>query len=64
MSLAIGDRDPRTGEVVLKGGVSEGAPLLRYPTATWHDGQAVEMASQLDSPVLSGPGPLTTASGR
>ena len=64
VSLAIGDRDPRTGEFVLKGGVSEGDTLLRYPTATLHDGQAVEMASQLESPVLSGPGPLTTASGR
>jgi RND family efflux transporter MFP subunit len=45
VSLNIGDRDPRSGEFVLKSGLTEGDMLLRYPTAALHDGQAVEMST-------------------
>jgi membrane fusion protein (multidrug efflux system) len=48
VSLSVGERDARSGEYVLKGGVSEGDKLLRYPTATLHDGQRVEMAPESD----------------
>jgi membrane fusion protein (multidrug efflux system) len=49
VSLNIGDRDPRSGEVALKGGLAEGDMLLRYPTATLHDGQSVEISAAPDS---------------
>jgi RND family efflux transporter MFP subunit len=42
--LSVGDRDPRSGEFVLSGGVAEGDTVLKYPTATLQNGQAVEMA--------------------
>jgi RND family efflux transporter MFP subunit len=44
VSLTIGDRDPRTGEFVLKSGLVEGDTLLRYPNATLRNDQPVEMA--------------------
>jgi RND family efflux transporter MFP subunit len=34
VALNLGDKDPRTGEFVLKGGVAEGDTLLRYPSST------------------------------
>jgi len=49
VSLNVGDRDPRSGEVALKGGLAEGDTLLRYPSATLHDGQAVEVSTAPDS---------------
>lgn len=49
VSLDVGDRDPRSGEVALKSGLAEGDTLLRYPTATLHDGQPVEISSGPDS---------------
>jgi len=42
--LSVGDRDPRSGEFVLNGGVAEGDIVLKYPTTTLQNGQAVEMA--------------------
>jgi len=39
--LKLGDRDPRRGEYVVVSGVAAGDQLLRYPTTTLHDGQAV-----------------------
>ncbi len=45
VSLAVSDRDPRSGEFVLKGGVAEGDQVLKYPTTTLQNGQAVEMAA-------------------
>jgi RND family efflux transporter MFP subunit len=44
VSLSVGDRDPRSGEFVLNGGVAEGDTVLKYPTTTLQNGQAVEMA--------------------
>jgi RND family efflux transporter MFP subunit len=43
-TLKVGDRDPRTGDFVLTDGLAEGDTLLRYPTATLQNGQAVEMS--------------------
>jgi RND family efflux transporter MFP subunit len=48
VGLEIGDRDPRSGEFVLRGGVAQGDLLLRYPTTALQDGQKVEMTK--DSP--------------
>jgi multidrug efflux pump subunit AcrA (membrane-fusion protein) len=44
VSLTIGDRDPRSGEFVLKSGLAEGDTLLRYPNSTLRNDQSVEMA--------------------
>ena len=44
VSLSVGDRDPRSGEFVLRSGLTEGDTLLRYPTATLQNGQSVELA--------------------
>ncbi|HEX4943840.1 MAG TPA: efflux RND transporter periplasmic adaptor subunit [Usitatibacteraceae bacterium] len=41
VTLALGERDPRTGDFVLKGGLSEGDLVIRHPGALLKDGQAV-----------------------
>ena len=46
VSINVGERDPRSGELALVGGLSEGDQLIRYPTATLRDGQAVELANR------------------
>lgn len=46
VSLDIGDRDPRSGELVLNGGLTAGDQLVRYPTSTLQNGQPVEMAAR------------------
>lgn len=43
VSLEIGDRDARSGDYVLKSGLIEGDRLLRHPSATLKDGQAVKL---------------------
>jgi hypothetical protein len=52
VALNVGGRDARTGEFVLKGGLSEGDNLLRYPTTALSDGQVVEMAGEAHSPTV------------
>ncbi|HEY6926812.1 MAG TPA: efflux RND transporter periplasmic adaptor subunit [Steroidobacteraceae bacterium] len=46
VSIRVGDRDPRSGDIALAGGLAEGDQLLRYPTATLRDGQAVELGNR------------------
>jgi RND family efflux transporter MFP subunit len=38
-ALQLGERDPRSGDTVLQGGLAAGDKVLRYPTTTLHDGQ-------------------------
>ena len=45
VSLNVGDKDARTGEFVVKGGLAEGDTVLRYPTTTLQNGQSVELAA-------------------
>jgi membrane fusion protein, multidrug efflux system len=40
--IALGDRDSRSGEFVLKQGLSEGDRIIRYPGALLQDGQVVQ----------------------
>src|SRR6185295_8331091 len=40
-TLTLGDRDPRTGEYPVKGGLAEGDQVIRYPTALLKEGQAI-----------------------
>jgi multidrug efflux pump subunit AcrA (membrane-fusion protein) len=42
--LAIGERDARSGEFVVKGGLAEGDQVIRYPTALLKDNQPVQAA--------------------
>jgi RND family efflux transporter MFP subunit len=44
VSVSVGDKDPRSGDFVLKGGVAEGDVVLKYPNTTLQNGQSVEMA--------------------
>jgi membrane fusion protein, multidrug efflux system len=44
VALSVSDRDPRSGELVLSSGVAEGDTVLKYPSSTLQNGQAVEMA--------------------
>jgi len=43
VSLEIGERDARSGDYVLRSGLAEGDRLLRHPSATLKDGQAVKL---------------------
>jgi membrane fusion protein, multidrug efflux system len=49
VSINLGDLDPRSGQFALAGGLTEGDQLLRYPTSTLRDGQAVELGSRAAS---------------
>jgi len=49
VALDVGARDARSGDFVLKRGVTEGDRLLRYPNSTLRDGQKVELESAPDS---------------
>jgi RND family efflux transporter MFP subunit len=45
ITLALGDRDVRTGDFALKGGLAEGDQVIRHPNALLKDGQAVQSAA-------------------
>ena len=44
VSLTVADKDPRSGDFVLKSGVAEGDVVLKYPNTALQNGQAVELA--------------------
>lgn len=44
-AVTLGNRDPRTGDFLLKGGLAEGDLVIRYPNALLKDGQAVQAAA-------------------
>jgi RND family efflux transporter MFP subunit len=43
--LALGERDPRTGDFALKGGLAEGDQVIRHPNALLKDGQLVQASA-------------------
>jgi RND family efflux transporter MFP subunit len=43
--LAVGTRDPRTGNFEIKGGLAAGDAVLRHPGSSLKDGQKVELAA-------------------
>ncbi|HWI83239.1 efflux RND transporter periplasmic adaptor subunit [Ramlibacter sp.] len=45
VTLALGERDPRRGDWVVRGGLADGDRLLRHPVGTLRDGQAVAEAA-------------------
>lgn len=44
-TLAMGERDPRTGQYVLKGGLAEGDQVVRHPNALLKEGQLVQASA-------------------
>lgn len=42
VTLTLADRDSRTGEYVVKGGVAEGDQVIKYPNALLREGQPVQ----------------------
>lgn len=42
VALVLGERDARTGAFALRGGLTEGDKVLRFPNATLKDGQEVQ----------------------
>jgi len=44
VSLSIAERDARSGDYVVAGGVAEGDQVIRHPTAVLKDGQPVQLA--------------------
>lgn len=42
--IALGDRDPRTGDYAVKTGLAEGDKVIRYPSALLKEGQGVQLA--------------------
>ena len=45
VSLVLGERDPRSGDYVLRSGLADGDKLIRHPGSTLKAGQKVEMAT-------------------
>ncbi|WP_395701996.1 efflux RND transporter periplasmic adaptor subunit [Aquabacterium sp.] len=52
--VQLGERDARRGMYVLRSGLSEGDKILRNPSGTLVDGQAVEMAAASPAAAASG----------
>jgi membrane fusion protein (multidrug efflux system) len=50
-AVQLGERDARSGEVVLKGGLADGDVILRKPGSTLVDGQKVEFVKAAASGV-------------
>jgi len=49
VQVAVGDRDPRTGDYVVTAGLAEGDQVIRYPTNALKEGQAVQAAASAKS---------------
>ena len=50
VALNIGDRDPRSGDYALRGGLAEGDLVIRYPSAALKDGQKAEKVETAAAP--------------
>jgi membrane fusion protein (multidrug efflux system) len=49
VALTVGDRDARTGEYVVVGGLNEGDQVIRYPSTALKEGQSVQAATPAKS---------------
>jgi membrane fusion protein, multidrug efflux system len=56
VTLSVADRDARTGDYVLKGGLAEGDRVIRYPTSMLKDNQPVQAAGPAKSSMASSEG--------
>ncbi len=53
VKLEMADRDPRTGDYVLKGGLGEGDQVIRHPSALLKDNQPVRASAPSKSSMVS-----------
>ena len=49
VDLAIGERDARSGDFVVTGGLAEGDQVIRHPTALLKEGQAIQASAPATS---------------
>jgi RND family efflux transporter MFP subunit len=61
VDLALGARDPRTGNFEVRSGLSEGDVVLRNPSSSFKDGQTVEMVGA--KPPVAAESSASTAKG-
>lgn len=61
VDLALGARDPRTGNFEVRSGLAEGDVVLRNPSSSFKDGQTVEMAGA--KPPVAAASSASTAKG-
>ena len=62
--LAIAERDARSGDYVLKGGLAEGDQVIRHPSAMLKEGQTVQAAGPAKSSTVSNEGVRQARVGR
>ena len=53
IAINVGDRDPRTGDYVVKSGLAEGDKVIRYPSAMLKDGQPVQASKPAPTSMAS-----------
>jgi len=53
VGIQLGNRDPRSGDFAVKGGLAEGDMVIRYPNAMLKDGQAVQTAANRSTSMLT-----------
>jgi membrane fusion protein, multidrug efflux system len=53
VTLALGDRDSRSGDYLVRAGIADGDSLLRNPVATIKDGQAVKQVASAATAVTA-----------
>jgi RND family efflux transporter MFP subunit len=53
VALALGERDPRRGDYVIRGGLAEGDRLLRHPIGTLKDGEAIRETATAGAPATA-----------
>ena len=53
VTLAIADKDQRSGDYVLKSGLAEGDQVIRYPSAMLKEGQTVQAAGPAKSSMVA-----------
>ena len=53
VTLAVAEKDPRTGDYVLKSGLAEGDQVIRYPSALLKDNQPVQASAPAKSSMAS-----------
>jgi len=58
--LSVADRDPRTGDYVLKSGLAEGDTVIRNPNTALKDGQPVKLADTAKSSMAASTGKTAT----
>jgi membrane fusion protein, multidrug efflux system len=58
IDLAVGTRDPRSGNYEVRSGLAAGDVVMRNPSSAFKDGQKVEMAAARVASAAAGPAPV------